>query len=105
MGEPAEGAAASSALPEAGLLRPWQIRAGQAEAVIDAFQAFLGADGEAGDAEAASFLAGLDRQSHVGSRHHTVPRFLLKRWADKSLQVRTLMGGGPGLGSGQGGVA
>lgn len=31
----------------------------------------------------------LDTQSHVGSRHHTVPRLLLERWAGKSSQVQT----------------
>lgn len=28
-----------------------------------------------------------DPRSHVGSRHHTVPRFLLDRWADANGQV------------------
>jgi hypothetical protein len=76
------------ALPETELLRPWQIQAGRAEAVMDAFEGILAAD-ETGEEEAAHWLATLDTQSHVGSRHHTVPKFLLERWADKSSQVQT----------------
>jgi hypothetical protein len=34
------------------------------------------------------WLDSVDQSAYVGSRHHTVPRFLLKRWADKSDQVR-----------------
>ncbi len=69
------------------LLRPWQVRMGQAEAVMNRFQEILASD-TGGDEEAEAFLATLDRQSHVGSRHHTVPRFLLKRWA-RAGQVQT----------------
>jgi hypothetical protein len=89
MGEPREQPVHNGLLPEARLLRPWQIRASRAEAVMDAFQEFLRADDESGEEEAARFLATLKPQSHVGARHHTVPRFLLERWADKSSQVQT----------------
>jgi len=88
VGEPAEQAAEDRGLPEAGMLRPWQLRFRRAEAVMAAFQGFLSPE-ETGEEEAARFLADLDTQSHVGSRHHTVPRLLLKRWANKSLQVQT----------------
>lgn len=87
MREPAERPAGGTALPEANLLRPWQVRAGRAEAVMNAFEAALDADND-GFEEAARFLASVDPQSHVGSRHHTVPRFLLKRWSGKSSQVQ-----------------
>jgi hypothetical protein len=87
--EQVEQRAEDGALPEARLLRPWQIRAGRAEVVMDAFQSFLRADDEFNDEEATRFLASVNPLSHVGARHHTVPRFLLERWADKSSQVQT----------------
>lgn len=40
------------------------------------------------DAEAQAWLSSIDPSAYVGARHHTVPRFLLARWADKSGQVR-----------------
>jgi hypothetical protein len=89
VGEPVGEPAAGTGLPEAALLRPWQIRARRAEAVIDAFRGVLRAGDEAGEVEAARFLATVGTESHVGSRHHTVPRFLLERWADRSGQVQT----------------
>lgn len=33
-------------------------------------------------------IADIDPTAYVGSRHHTVPRFVLERWADKSGRVR-----------------
>ena len=55
---------------------------------MDAFEGVFAEEDEAAQAEAARFLATVDTQSHVGSRHHTVPRFLLDRWADKASQVQ-----------------
>jgi len=40
------------------------------------------------DEQAQRWLASIDPTAYVGSRHHTVPRFLLERWADKKDQVR-----------------
>lgn len=74
-------------LPEADLLRPLPARFELAEGVMSAFERLLATDAD--DEEAVAFLAKVDTQSHVGSRHHTVPRFLLERWADKSSQVQT----------------
>ena len=36
------------------------------------------------DDKAARFLARVNPSEYVGSRHHTVPRFLLSRWATKN---------------------
>lgn len=80
MGDAVERPCEASELPEQALLRPWQVRAARAEAVMDAFNEFFTA-GDVGEAEAQHWLAGLDRRSHVGSRHHFVPRFMLDRWA------------------------
>lgn len=41
------------------------------------------------DEQAHRWLASIDSTAYVGSRHHTVPRFLLQRWADDKAQVRT----------------
>lgn len=43
---------------------------------------------EADDEQAQRWLASIDPCAYVGSRHHTVPRFLLERWADGKSQVR-----------------
>jgi hypothetical protein len=40
------------------------------------------------DEQARRWLASIDKTAYVGSRHHTVPRFLLERWADKNGQVQ-----------------
>src|SRR4051794_28854877 len=40
------------------------------------------------DAQAQAWMSGVDPTAYVGSRHHTVPRFILARWADKNGQVR-----------------
>jgi hypothetical protein len=40
------------------------------------------------DEQAKRWLASIDPTAYVGSRHHTVPRFLLQRWADGKDQVR-----------------
>lgn len=40
------------------------------------------------DKQAQRWLASIDPTAYVGSRHHTVPRFLLEKWADKKGQVR-----------------
>lgn len=42
----------------------------------------------ADDEQAQRWLASIDPTAYVGSRHHTVPRFLLERWADRKDQVR-----------------
>ncbi len=88
MNERREEHACRPMLPEAPLLQPWQIRAGQADAVVSAFEAHFEVNA-ATENQAARFMAGVDRQSHVGSRQHTVPKFVLERWAGKSLQVQT----------------
>lgn len=41
-----------------------------------------------GDERAQTWLADVDPTAYVGARHHTVPRFLLTRWANKNGQVR-----------------
>ncbi len=75
--------------PQADLVRPWTDRVVHAEDVIESFERILDWDGtDADDAEIAAFLAAVDSQSHVGARHHTVPRFLLARWADKFERVQ-----------------
>ncbi|MFC8503805.1 DUF4238 domain-containing protein [Pedococcus sp. NPDC057267] len=48
--------------------------------------AMSGADAD--EQDALDWLGTIDPSSHVGSRHHVVPRFLLDRWAVKG-QVRT----------------
>lgn len=40
------------------------------------------------DAAAEAWVSGIDRKQHVGSRHHIVPRFILKRFANDQEQVR-----------------
>lgn len=40
------------------------------------------------DAQAQAWMSGIDPSAYVGSRHHTVPRFLLARWADSNGQVQ-----------------
>lgn len=56
---------------------------------MESFERMLGGDGsDAEDADVASFLASMDPESHVGARHHTVPRFMLARWADKFEHVQ-----------------
>lgn len=66
----------------------WHLRVGRAEEVMKAFHEYMSAT-DAGEEEAARWLSAHDPQSHVGSRHHTVPRFLLERWADASSRVQT----------------
>lgn len=61
-------------------------RARRIERSYDGFHDLVasGADDEAGD----QVMARIDPRAHVGSRHHTVPRFLLDRWAtDNQVQV------------------
>lgn len=72
-----------------GELRPWQRRARHATDVMDALREVLVESTTAADEhDAERWLATVDPTSHVGSRHHYVPRFLLERWADRSGQVR-----------------
>lgn len=82
-----------AALPERALLPPWQDRVRHAEAVMDAFdESFL--VGDAGTDRAEQWIARVDQTSHVGSRHHTVPRFVLNRWAqDSRVQTYSKVGG------------
>ena len=35
-----------------------------------------------------AWLSGLDRTAKVGAKHHIIPRFLLKRWADDASRVQ-----------------
>jgi hypothetical protein len=64
----------------------WQRRVRAAEVIRDqwAFQDATEEDEE----QARAWLAGIDPTAYVGARHHTVPRFLLERWADRNGQVR-----------------
>lgn len=39
-------------------------------------------------ADPAAWLAGLNRTAKVGAKHHIIPRFLLKRWADDNGRVQ-----------------
>lgn len=41
------------------------------------------------DEQAQRWLSSIDPTAYVGARHHTVPRFLLAKWADNKSQVRT----------------
>lgn len=65
----------------------WQQRARLADLVGKRWAA--AGDAAAGDEQAQRWLASIDPSAYVGSRHHTVPRFLLERWADQKDQVRT----------------
>lgn len=64
----------------------WQRRVVKATAVQEqwASQSWTREEEE----KAHAWLAGLDRTAYVGARHHTVPRFLLERWADEDSQLR-----------------
>ena len=80
-------------------------RIARAEAVRGAFSTSMNHLAEQADAEARAWFEATNPDSFVGSRHHTVPRFLLERWANDGDQVRvfrrmglprvslTLMGG------------
>lgn len=63
----------------------WQRRIRAAEAVRERW-AFPESDEN--DEQARRWLESVDPSAYVGSRHHTVPRFILDRWADKSGHVR-----------------
>lgn len=43
---------------------------------------------EEDEKQAQTWLGGIDPTAYVSARHHTVPRFLLARWADRSGHVR-----------------
>lgn len=63
-------------------------RIAHAETVHDAFNTSMGHLTEQADAEARAWFKGVNPETFVGSRHHTVPRFLLQRWANDRDQVR-----------------
>jgi hypothetical protein len=65
----------------------WRDRVRRAYSLADMFESVGISDDE--EAQARSWLENVDPGAYVGSRHHTVPRFLLERWADKAGQVRT----------------
>lgn len=70
---PMDGAAWRRRIRDAGLVgERWALPEGTAE----------------DDEQAQRWLASIDPTAYVGSRHHTVPRFLLERWADRKDQVR-----------------
>lgn len=64
----------------------WQQRVREAHAISKTW-AFPDPSDE-DDAQAQEWLASIDPTAYVGARHHTVPRFLLAKWADKNGQVR-----------------
>ncbi|MGI8721538.1 MAG: DUF4238 domain-containing protein [Geodermatophilaceae bacterium] len=59
---------------------PRREREAKAWALAQAFEA-LPIDTPEADEQARQWLAAVKPQSHVGSLHHTVPRFILQRWA------------------------
>jgi hypothetical protein len=63
-------------------------RIARAEAVHDAFSTSMNQLAVQADAEAREWFQATDSESFVGSRHHTVPRFVLERWANDRDQVR-----------------
>lgn len=66
---------------------PWQERARRAHA-IQQQTAEIGAHLDALDlGEAEDWLKNFDRRAMVGTKHHTVPRFMLERWADPKGRV------------------
>jgi hypothetical protein len=64
----------------------WQRRIRDADLVGERWALREGTAGD--DEQAQRWLASIDPTAYVGSRHHTVPRFLLERWADRKDQVR-----------------
>lgn len=60
-----------------------ELRHAQAERVATTYSSSFFDTPEA-DAKADAFVQGVNRRAYVGSRHHTVPRFLLERWATRS---------------------
>lgn len=68
-------------------VEPWHERAARAHAIQES-AAKVTAELDALDQPAVDeWLAALDRRAMVGTRHHTVPRFLLERWADPKGKV------------------
>lgn len=66
---------------------PWQERAARAH-TIQVQAAKVTAELDAMDQPAVdAWTAALDRRAMVGTRHHTVPRFMLERWADPKGKV------------------
>lgn len=63
-------------------------RIARAEAVHGAFSTAMNHLAEQADAEARTWFEATNPESFVGSRHHTVPRFLLEHWANDRDQVR-----------------
>lgn len=66
--------------------RQWKSRIEHAEAVRTKYAIPEASEQE--DAIAKAWLGSIDKTAYVGSRHHTVPRFLLQRWADKNGRVQ-----------------
>lgn len=64
----------------------WQQRVREAHAIGERWAVPDPTDED--DNQAQGWLTSIDPTAYVGSRHHTVPRFLLERWADKNGQVR-----------------
>lgn len=64
----------------------WQQRIMYAELVRTRWRAGAGSPDD--DEQAQQWLDSTDLTAYVGSRHHTVPRFILERWADNKGQVR-----------------
>lgn len=67
--------------------REWQRRVRDAELIGQRWS--LSGAGPGEDEQAQRWLATIDSSAYVGARHHTVPRFILQRWADDKGQVRT----------------
>lgn len=70
----------------------WQERVRQAHAVQQASEKFVASTqaslGIDPIAESERWLAAVDPTALVGSKHHTVPRFLIERWANRNHQVQ-----------------
>ena len=64
----------------------WQQRVREAHAIGERWA--FPEPSEEDEEQAHDWLTSIDQTAYVGSRHHTVPRFLLERWADKNGQVR-----------------
>lgn len=72
----------------------WERRVAQASIVGDLHRAVRDAAKDEGLAEALAWHESIDPTSHVGSRHHVVPAFLLRRWAHNSqVRVRSKIAG------------
>lgn len=68
--------------------RQWAERMDLADKVAARFAASTTGSEHDEELAAQAYLASLDPTAYVGSRHHTVPAFVLKRWADRKGKVQ-----------------